>query len=68
MEEKQQLEQGNPVIGYFKGAIQEMKKVTWPSKEETWRKSLTVIWFSIGFAIFLGALDFIMNKVLEILL
>ncbi|MBI2411109.1 MAG: preprotein translocase subunit SecE [Candidatus Kerfeldbacteria bacterium] len=53
---------------YFKGAYAEMRKVTWPSREETWRKAWTVIGFSAVFAVFLGVLDFILNKALEIIL
>jgi len=56
---------GNPISRYLKGAIQELRKVTWPSKKETWKKSWIVIWFSLGFAIFLGAADYVLNKVIE---
>ncbi|MFC1598010.1 preprotein translocase subunit SecE [Patescibacteria group bacterium] len=59
---------GNVLVEYLKGAYQEVKKVTWPTRKETWKKSWIVIWFSIGFAVFLGSLDYIMNKVLEVIL
>ncbi len=58
---------GNPLTTYLKGAYTEVKKVTWPTKKETWRKSWIVIWFSLGFAIFLGSLDYIMNEIIEII-
>jgi preprotein translocase subunit SecE len=58
----------NPIITYLKGSIEELKKVTWPSKQETWRKSWIVIAFSTTFAVFLGTLDFALNKLLEVIL
>lgn len=42
---------------FFKSVNQEMKKVTWPSYKQNRRDTLTVIVFSLLFAIFLGALD-----------
>lgn len=57
--------EGNVLVRYLRGAIQELKKVTWPSRQETWRKSWIVIWFSIGFALFLGGVDYLLNQVIE---
>ena len=64
----EQIKKGNPVTNYFKGAYKELKKVTWPTKKETWRKSWIVIWFSLGFAFFLGAVDYIMNELIDIII
>jgi len=58
----------NPLITYLKGAREELKKVTWPSKKETWKKSWIVIWFSLGFTIFLGLSDYVFNKIIEIVI
>ncbi|OGY85744.1 MAG: preprotein translocase subunit SecE [Candidatus Kerfeldbacteria bacterium RIFOXYA2_FULL_38_24] len=59
---------GNILFNYLKESIQELKKVSWPSKQETWKKSWIVVWFSLGFAVFLGAVDFILNKIIEVIL
>lgn len=59
--------QGNALTNYLQGALRELKKVTWPTKKETWKKSWIVIWFSLGFAVFLGTLDYLMNEVLDII-
>lgn len=69
-EQKQPKEKskGNPLLVYLKGAIEEVKKVTWPSRQEAWKKSWIVIWFSLGFVVFLGALDYVMNELLDILI
>jgi len=45
-----------------------MKKVTWPTKKETYNYTLLVIFISIGVALFLGFLDLIFTKALEYLI
>lgn len=46
---------------YLIGSYEEMKKVTWPTKEQTTNYSLIVIGLSVGVAVFLSALDYIFN-------
>lgn len=53
---------------YVKESIIELKKVSWPSKKETYRYTLLVIGLSLVMAIFLGALDFLFSLGLEALL
>ena len=40
------------MVSYIKGVIEELRKVTWPKKEETMRNTLIVV----GVAIFFGVL------------
>lgn len=49
----------NAIINYVKGAIVEMKKVTWPTRNEAKNYTILVIVISIAIAAFLGALDYI---------
>ncbi|MBU4216994.1 preprotein translocase subunit SecE [Candidatus Parcubacteria bacterium] len=49
----------NAIINYVKGAIVEMKKVTWPTKNEAKNYTILVIVISIAIAAFLGALDYL---------
>jgi len=49
----------NKLTNYIKGSVEEMKKVTWPTKKETQSYTLLVIGISLSVAAFLGALDFI---------
>ena len=51
----------NKLITYIKESLAEMKKVTWPSKKETYRYTVLVIVLSLAVAAFLGALDYIFN-------
>ena len=51
----------NKLITYIKESLAEMKKVTWPSKKETYRYTVLVVVLSLAVAAFLGALDYIFN-------
>jgi preprotein translocase subunit SecE len=53
---------------YIKSSVEEMKKVTWPTKKETYNYTLLVILISLGMAAFLGALDYVFSALLQIAL
>ena len=57
----------NKLISYIKESISEMKKVTWPTKKETYNYTILVIGISLAVAVFLGALDFIFNLGLQLI-
>lgn len=48
----------NNIKRYFKGAVQELKKVNWPTRKETIRYTLGVLGLSFAVAIILGLVDF----------
>lgn len=48
----------NKLSTYVKESVEEMKKVTWPTKKETYHYTLLIIGISLIMAIFLGALDY----------
>jgi preprotein translocase subunit SecE len=50
---------------YIKSSIEEMKKVTWPTKKETYNYTVLVIGISLGVAAFLGALDYVFSALLQ---
>jgi preprotein translocase subunit SecE len=52
------------LANYIKASIEEMKKVTWPTKKETIRYTWLVIGLSLSVAAFLGLLDFVFNYAL----
>ena len=55
----------NKITKYLQESIEEFKKVTWPTKKETYNYTILVIAISLGIAAFLGGVDFIFNKILE---
>ena len=57
-----------PTILKFLSEVKvEMKKVSWPTKQQTWRNTYIVIGVSVAAAIFLGGLDaifaWLINKI-----
>jgi preprotein translocase subunit SecE len=46
---------------YIRESAAEMKKVTWPTKKETYNYTLMVLGVSLGTALFLGALDYVFS-------
>ncbi len=58
----------NKLVKYFYEAKEELEKVTWPTRKETIMSTLIVIAVSVGTAVFLGALDFGLNKGLSALI
>lgn len=58
----------NPITQYIKNAREELKKVTWPTRQETQNTTLLVVGVSLVVAGFLGAADYGLNQLLEVLL
>ena len=58
----------NALIQYLRDSRQELRKVTWPSKEKTTNDTILVIAVSVVIAGFLGATDYGLNNLLELLL
>lgn len=59
----------NPIkktIAYFSSAQAEMKKVSWPTRQETIRYSALVIGLSLGIAVFFATLDFGLTKLVDV--
>ena len=50
---------------FFSEAAIEMRKVNWPTREETLRYTLIVIGISVGVAVYLAGLDFILKQLLD---
>jgi len=55
-------------ITFGKEAVEELKKVTWPTRPEIIRLTISVIAIATVVGLFLGGLDLILTKVLEIVL
>jgi preprotein translocase subunit SecE len=53
------------LFNYFKGAYAEMRKVSWPTKKETYNYTVLVIGVSLAMAAFLGGLDYLFNLGIE---
>lgn len=56
------------ITEYLKEAREEIKKVVWPTREETLRSTLVVIAMSAAVAVFFWALDLLYNRALAFLI
>ncbi|MDO8435987.1 MAG: preprotein translocase subunit SecE [bacterium] len=53
------------IITFLKEVRLEVKKVNWPTRDETIRYTLIVIGVSVAVAIYLGGLDFLIGILLN---
>ena len=60
--EKKAGNQTNPISKYIRETRGELRKVTWPTREESQRLTAIVLGVTIAMAIFLGLLDFIFSN------
>ncbi|MFA6475482.1 MAG: preprotein translocase subunit SecE [Patescibacteria group bacterium] len=56
------------LIKYIKESYAELRRVTWPTRQEALRSTGIVVAFAGGFAIFLGVVDFLFNLGLNYLI
>jgi preprotein translocase subunit SecE len=52
-------------IGFFRETQDELKKVTWPTRNEVIRLTVVVIIVSVGIGLYIGALDFVFTNILQ---
>jgi preprotein translocase subunit SecE len=53
----------NVVVKYLKETRAELRKVVWPTRDETKNLTIIVVGVTVAMAIFLGLLDFIFQRV-----
>ena len=53
------------LINFFKESFDELKKVTWPNKDQAVSSAMMVIAFLVGFSLFLSILDYLVKLLLE---
>ena len=55
------------VLGYFSEVRAELSKVTWPKRQEVVRLTLVVFAISVIVAFYVGGLDYVFTKLLELI-
>ncbi|MCL4510127.1 MAG: preprotein translocase subunit SecE [Bacteroidetes bacterium] len=56
------------IIGFFEDVVKEMKKVTWPTKDELKDSTVVVLVATLIIAVFVYAIDTIVNLALRAIL
>lgn len=67
-EETAVVPQENPIGRYLRETRGELRKVTWPTREEAWRLTAIVLGVTAAFAVFLWALDSLFSNFIQFLI
>ncbi len=51
----------NPAVDYVKESVLELKRVTWPTRQQAFKLTVIVLGFCLTAALFVGAVDWIFN-------
>ena len=62
------IEKNNGIIGFFREVKAEVKKITWPSKDETKKAFIAVVVFTVLYTILVGGLDSIFSNLFKMIL
>lgn len=65
---KKSVGKTNPVTRYLRETRGEMRKVTWPTREESWRLTAIVMAVTLAFSVFLWSFDTIFSNSLRYIL
>jgi preprotein translocase subunit SecE len=58
----------NKIQVYFKETVGELRKVSWPTRQEAWNLTKVVLLVVAAMGLFLGLLDFIFSRVFALIL
>ncbi|MFA6193998.1 MAG: preprotein translocase subunit SecE [Parcubacteria group bacterium] len=56
----------NKITTFIKEARVELRKVNWPTREQTIKYTALVVGLSLAVAIFLGALDYLFEYIIKV--
>jgi len=56
------------LLQYFREVMQELRRVSWPSKRETVNLTIIVVSITILAALYIGGLDLLFQKTMAIIL
>ncbi|MBI2641410.1 preprotein translocase subunit SecE [Candidatus Roizmanbacteria bacterium] len=56
-----------PTPAFTRDIVEELKKVTWPSRRQTLRLTVVVVLISLLIGLYIGIIDILLAKALEVL-
>ncbi|MBC8503260.1 MAG: preprotein translocase subunit SecE [Chloroflexi bacterium] len=68
MAKKKKSARGNAVVRFYRETVGELRKVTWPTRQEAKNLTIIVLIVTFGMSAFLGALDYIFSKLVGLIL
>ena len=67
-EEAAVVPQENAIGGYLRETRGELRKVTWPTRDEAWRLTAIVLGVTLAFAVFLWGMDALFSNFIQFLI
>lgn len=58
----------NAFLRYFQETGDELRKVTWPTREDAWRLTLIVLGVTVASMLFLGLLDLLFQQLVALVI
>ncbi len=58
----------NPITRYVRDVRAELRKVTWPTREQAVNLTIVVTAVTVALSLFLGSFDFIFSRLVEFLI
>jgi preprotein translocase subunit SecE len=58
----------NPIVHFYRETVGELRKVSWPTRDEALNLTWIVIVVLVGMAIFLGTIDLVGERLLQLAL
>ena len=58
----------NPIAHFYRETVGELRKVSWPTRDEAMNLTVIVLIVLVGMAIFLGTIDLIGEQLLQLAL
>jgi preprotein translocase subunit SecE len=67
MAKAQVIKEPNAIVRYYRETVGELKKVVWPTREETYRLTLIVLIVIAVMAAILGTADYVFSQAIRVL-
>ncbi|MCA9868252.1 MAG: preprotein translocase subunit SecE [Anaerolineae bacterium] len=67
-EETAAVPQANPLSEYIRETRGELRKVTWPTRDEAWRLTAIVLGVTAAFAVFLWVTDSLFSNMIRLII
>lgn len=68
MAKQRRQKKENPIIKYLKETRAELRKVSWPAREEALNLTAIVMAVTVAMAVFLGVADYIFSKLFSLII
>ncbi len=64
---KKKSTRGNAITRYYRETIGELRKVTWPTRQEAINLTIVVLIVTFGMSAFLGILDYLFTRLFALI-